>query len=160
MTIRVAVAGAAGRMGQAVVAAVEGADDMQLTGRADPALGTAVEEVLAGADVLVDFTRPDTALDHARAAVPDGASILPSWCSSTISALAMCLEASAAKRIISTALIAKFGAAKTMAPSAHSRRPSTAKRMAVSPAQSARSVMRFGTSVRTGIARNRRRRSA
>ena len=38
--IRVAVAGAAGRMGQAVVAAVEGADDMELTGQADPALGT------------------------------------------------------------------------------------------------------------------------
>ena len=34
--IRVAVAGAAGRMGQAVVAAVEGADDMQLTGQGRP----------------------------------------------------------------------------------------------------------------------------
>ena len=40
--IRVAVAGAAGRMGQAVCAAVEGAEDMELTGRADPALGTAL----------------------------------------------------------------------------------------------------------------------
>ncbi len=36
---RVAVAGAAGRMGQAVCAAVEGADDLELVGRADPALG-------------------------------------------------------------------------------------------------------------------------
>ena len=35
---RVAVAGAAGRMGQAVCAAVEGADDLELVGRADPAL--------------------------------------------------------------------------------------------------------------------------
>ncbi|HEV2775379.1 MAG TPA: 4-hydroxy-tetrahydrodipicolinate reductase, partial [Solirubrobacteraceae bacterium] len=40
--IRVAVAGAAGRMGQAVVAAVDGAEDMELTGRADPSLGTAL----------------------------------------------------------------------------------------------------------------------
>ena len=44
-----------------------------------------------------------------RAAVPLGASSLRSWCSSTISALAMCRDASAAKRIISTAPIAKFG---------------------------------------------------
>ena len=63
--IRVAVAGAAGRMGQAVVAAVQGADDMQLTGRADPALGTTLAEVLGDADVVVDFTRPDTALANA-----------------------------------------------------------------------------------------------
>jgi 4-hydroxy-tetrahydrodipicolinate reductase len=69
---RVAVAGAAGRMGQAVCAAVDGADDLALAGRADPALGTAVEEVLDGADVLVDFTRPDTALDNARAALDAG----------------------------------------------------------------------------------------
>ena len=60
--IRVAVAGAAGRMGQTVCAAVEGADDMELTGRADPALGTSVADVLGDADVLVDFTQPDQAL--------------------------------------------------------------------------------------------------
>ena len=34
--IRVAVAGAAGRMGETVCEAVEGAEDMQLVGRADP----------------------------------------------------------------------------------------------------------------------------
>jgi 4-hydroxy-tetrahydrodipicolinate reductase len=70
--VRVAVAGAAGRMGQAVCAAVEGADDLELGGCADPALGTTVDEVLDGADVLVDFTRPDTALDNARAALAAG----------------------------------------------------------------------------------------
>ena len=59
--IRVAVAGAAGRMGQTVCAAVEGADGMELTGRADPALDTAVADVLGDADVLVDFTQPDQA---------------------------------------------------------------------------------------------------
>ena len=56
--IRVAVAGAAGRMGQMVCATVEGADDMALTGRADPQLGTSVADVLGDADVLVDFTQP------------------------------------------------------------------------------------------------------
>src|ERR1700722_13235864 len=47
-------------------------------------------------------------------------------------------------------------AANTMAPSAHSSLPSAARRIAVSPAHSASRVMRFGTSVRTGMARNRR----
>ena len=53
--IRVAVAGAAGRMGETVCAAVEAADDLELTGRADPALDTALEDVLGDADVLVDL---------------------------------------------------------------------------------------------------------
>ena len=64
--IRVAVAGAAGRMGQAVCEAVEGADDTELSGRADPTLGTELAEVLGDADVVVDFTRPDTALAERR----------------------------------------------------------------------------------------------
>jgi 4-hydroxy-tetrahydrodipicolinate reductase len=70
--IRVAVAGAAGRMGTMVCEAVEGADDLRLTGRADPQLDTTVAGVLADADVLVDFTRPDTALGNARAALEAG----------------------------------------------------------------------------------------
>ena len=70
--IRVAVAGAAGRMGETVCSAVEGADDMELTGRADPKLGTAVADVLGDADVLVDFTQPETALGNVREAVAAG----------------------------------------------------------------------------------------
>ena len=70
--IHVAVAGAAGRMGEAVCAAVEGADDMELTGRADPRLDTAVADVLDAADVLVDFTQPETALANVREAVGAG----------------------------------------------------------------------------------------
>jgi 4-hydroxy-tetrahydrodipicolinate reductase len=69
---RVAVSGAAGRMGQTVCAAVDGADDLQLAGRADPALGVALAEVLDGCDVVVDFTRPDAVLDNARAALAAG----------------------------------------------------------------------------------------
>jgi 4-hydroxy-tetrahydrodipicolinate reductase len=74
--IRVAVAGAAGRMGQAVVAAVEGAEDMRLTGRADPSLGTSLDDVLADADVVVDFTQPDTALANALACVDAGVHVV------------------------------------------------------------------------------------
>jgi 4-hydroxy-tetrahydrodipicolinate reductase len=70
--IRVAVAGAAGRMGETVCRAVEDADDLELTGRADPRLDTAVSDVLSDADVLVDFTRPDMAVANAREAVAAG----------------------------------------------------------------------------------------
>jgi 4-hydroxy-tetrahydrodipicolinate reductase len=76
VTIRVAVAGAAGRMGQAVVAAVEGAQDMELTGQADPALGSTLADVLGDADVVVDFTRPDTALDNARECLAAGVHVV------------------------------------------------------------------------------------
>jgi 4-hydroxy-tetrahydrodipicolinate reductase len=74
--IPVAVAGAAGRMGQMVCAAVDAAEDMELTGRADPVLDVAVTDVLSGADVLVDFTRPDTALDNARASLDAGVHVV------------------------------------------------------------------------------------
>lgn len=44
--IRVAVAGAAGRMGETVCQAVGDAEDLMLCGRADPSLGTSVVDVL------------------------------------------------------------------------------------------------------------------
>jgi 4-hydroxy-tetrahydrodipicolinate reductase len=74
--IRVAVAGAAGRMGQTVCEAVDGAPDMELTGRADPALGVAVAAVLPEADVLVDFTTPSTAVANAREALAAGVHVV------------------------------------------------------------------------------------
>jgi 4-hydroxy-tetrahydrodipicolinate reductase len=70
--IRVVVSGAAGRMGQTVCEAVEGAEDMELVGRADPALGVELSEVLGEADVVVDFTVPDIALDNVRACLDAG----------------------------------------------------------------------------------------
>lgn len=70
--IRVAVAGAAGRMGQTVCAAVEAAEGLELSGRADPALGVELAEVLDEADVLVDFTVPDTALANVEACMEAG----------------------------------------------------------------------------------------
>jgi len=76
MSIRVAVAGAAGRMGQTVCRAVESAPDMQLTGCADPALNTPLGDVLPNADVLVDFTIPDSAIANAREAVAAGVHVV------------------------------------------------------------------------------------
>ena len=75
--IRVAVAGAAGRMGETVCRAVEGASDMDLVGRADPAIGISVAEVLADPpDVLVDFTIPDTVVANAHDAVAAGVHVV------------------------------------------------------------------------------------
>ena len=74
--IRVAVAGAAGRMGATTCAAVEGADDMELTGRADPSLDTPLEAVLEGADVVVDFTIPDQAVGNAVLAARAGVHVV------------------------------------------------------------------------------------
>ena len=64
--IRVAVAGAAGRMGQTVCEAVEGASDMELVARADPLLGVTLAQALADGkpEVLVDFTAPEAALQN------------------------------------------------------------------------------------------------
>jgi 4-hydroxy-tetrahydrodipicolinate reductase len=75
--IRVAVAGAAGRMGATVCGAVAGAADMELVARADPALGVSLADALAAApDVLVDFTVPSTALENARLAVAAGVHVV------------------------------------------------------------------------------------
>jgi 4-hydroxy-tetrahydrodipicolinate reductase len=61
---KVAVSGAAGRMGATVCEAVEGAEDLELSGRADPSLGVALADVLEEADVVVDFSVPATALEN------------------------------------------------------------------------------------------------
>lgn len=74
--IKVAVAGAGGRMGATVCRAVEAADDMELVGRADPQLGTTVSEAIDGADVLVDFSVPDSALENARQAAATGVDVV------------------------------------------------------------------------------------
>jgi 4-hydroxy-tetrahydrodipicolinate reductase len=75
--IKVVVAGAAGRMGQSVCAAVDGTQDMELVARADPALGVSLEDALEQRpDVVVDFTRPDTALENALQCLRAGAHVV------------------------------------------------------------------------------------
>jgi 4-hydroxy-tetrahydrodipicolinate reductase len=78
MPIRVAVAGAAGRMGEAVCRAVDGADDMELVAQADPALALSLRQALADGrpDVLVDFTIPSTAVANAHEAVAAGVHVV------------------------------------------------------------------------------------
>jgi 4-hydroxy-tetrahydrodipicolinate reductase len=59
-------------MGETVCAAVEGADDMELAGRADPALESSVADLLDGADVMVDFTTPEAAPANVIEAINGG----------------------------------------------------------------------------------------
>jgi 4-hydroxy-tetrahydrodipicolinate reductase len=55
-------------MGETVCAAVEGAEDLELVGRADPRLGSALEAVIEEArpQVVVDFTIPESVFENAR----------------------------------------------------------------------------------------------
>jgi len=98
--LRVAVAGAAGRMGSTVCAAVEAAEDLELSGRADPMLGTSVEDVLDGCHVLVDFTRPDTVPANARAALGAGRHVVIGTTGWDIEALRPVAEASEANAFV------------------------------------------------------------
>jgi 4-hydroxy-tetrahydrodipicolinate reductase len=98
--IRVAVSGAAGRMGQAVCETVEGAGDTELTGRADPALGTELSKVLGDADVVVDFTQPDTALVNAEACLAAGVHVVVGTTGFDLDALEAAAEASGANAFV------------------------------------------------------------
>ncbi len=60
--LRVAVAGASGRMGQMLIEAVNAAPDCALAGTLD--IGADLHAGLANAQVLIDFTRPEGTLAH------------------------------------------------------------------------------------------------
>lgn len=68
--MRVAVIGAAGRMGLTTCAAVDAADGLELVARLD--LGDDVAAGLKGADVAVVFSVPDAALGNVLACVEAG----------------------------------------------------------------------------------------
>ncbi len=87
--LRLAIAGASGRMGRMLIEAALAADDLQLCGALDVASSSAMgqdaaaflgrssgvlvssdmEAVLPGCDVLIDFTRPEGTLHHLQACV-------------------------------------------------------------------------------------------
>lgn len=89
--MRIAVAGASGRMGQELITGILNSNDMQLTVALDrkdsPALGqdagalpgrpcgvliTDNLDALAAADCLIDFTRPEATLKHLPACIEHG----------------------------------------------------------------------------------------
>jgi 4-hydroxy-tetrahydrodipicolinate reductase len=61
-------------MGQTVCAAIEGAEGLELVGRADPALGSSLESVIdeARPEVVIDFTTPESAFGNARLCLERG----------------------------------------------------------------------------------------
>jgi 4-hydroxy-tetrahydrodipicolinate reductase len=65
MSLRIAVAGASGRMGRMLIDAVEAAADCTLSGTLD--LDRDIAANLAGAQVLIDFTRPEGTMTHLAA---------------------------------------------------------------------------------------------
>jgi 4-hydroxy-tetrahydrodipicolinate reductase len=60
--LRIAVAGASGRMGHMLIDAVNATSDCVLSGTLD--LGLDIRKGLQGAQVLIDFTRPEGTLAH------------------------------------------------------------------------------------------------
>lgn len=85
MALKIAIAGASGRMGRMLIEATLAADDLELSAALDRAdspdlgrdageslgrrTGVAIRadfDALAGSDVLVDFTRPEGTLQHLR----------------------------------------------------------------------------------------------
>jgi 4-hydroxy-tetrahydrodipicolinate reductase len=60
--LRVAVAGASGRMGRMLIEAVDAADDCTLAATLD--IGCDIRAALSQAQVLIDFTRPDGTMEH------------------------------------------------------------------------------------------------
>jgi 4-hydroxy-tetrahydrodipicolinate reductase len=73
--IKVAVLGAAGRMGTQTCAAVEAADGLALVAKLDRD-DVITAESLAGADVVVDFTVPSTAEANVHAVLDAGAQVV------------------------------------------------------------------------------------
>jgi 4-hydroxy-tetrahydrodipicolinate reductase len=59
-------------MGETVCEAVEGADDLELVGRADPSLDAPLADVLEDAEVIVDFSTPEAAPGNVRESVAAG----------------------------------------------------------------------------------------
>ncbi len=71
--VRVAISGATGAVGRALVPAIAAAPDLELVAQAAPSLGRSLADALsAGADVAVDFTAPEAAAAACEAAIAAG----------------------------------------------------------------------------------------
>lgn len=94
MTIKVAVIGAAGRMGSAACAAVENADDLELVGRFDA--GDDLGDV-GGADVAIEFSVPSASGENVAHCVARGVNVVvgtTGWSDDKVSTLRTQVDAS------------------------------------------------------------------
>ncbi len=69
-TARIAIIGAAGRMGQAIAQAVETHDGMEIVARCD--VGDAVEAAVSDCDVVIDFSQADATVQNCAACLAKG----------------------------------------------------------------------------------------
>ncbi len=75
--IRVIVSGATGKVGRALVSAIELEPDLELAATAAPSLGRSLAEALAeGGDVVIDFTAPDFAAEACERSIAAGVPIV------------------------------------------------------------------------------------
>ena len=75
--IRVALSGATGNVGRALVAAIDAAEDLELAGQAAPSLGVSLSGVLqGGADVAVDFTVPEASAAACETSIAAGVPLI------------------------------------------------------------------------------------
>ena len=74
-------------MGATACAAIAAADDLELSGRADPELGVELAAILADCDVVVDFTRPEAVVENARDCVAAGVHVVIGTSGFDVSAL-------------------------------------------------------------------------
>ena len=98
--IPVLVAGSEGRMGREVCAAIEAADGLELSGRADPSLERDLASGLVGAQVMVDFTTPETALGNAFEALDAGVHVVMGTTGFNLEELRVHAEASSANAYV------------------------------------------------------------
>ena len=69
--IRVGVLGAKGKMGQAVLTAISGADDLECVAQID--LGDSLELLTKNnSEVVIDFTQPDSVMGNLKFAIENG----------------------------------------------------------------------------------------
>ena len=75
MTIKVAVLGAKGRMGQTTVEAIDSTSDLELVAASD--LGDSLDLLVSsGAQVVVDFTHPDSVMGNLEFAINHGINVV------------------------------------------------------------------------------------
>jgi 4-hydroxy-tetrahydrodipicolinate reductase len=75
--IRVIVSGATGKVGRALVSALEQEPDLELAATAAPSLGRSLAEALAGGgDVVIDFTAPAFAAEACEQSIAAGVPIV------------------------------------------------------------------------------------
>jgi 4-hydroxy-tetrahydrodipicolinate reductase len=111
--VKVAVLGAAGRMGSEVCAAVTAADGLELVASLD--IGFSADELVAsGATVAVDFTSPSAVMDNLRVLIDNGIHAVVGTTGFTDERLAQVREWLAAKPGVSVLIAPNFGIAAVL----------------------------------------------